>query len=351
MIETLFRFFPPPVFLTMPHSGLSFSDEGLRIVTLSHNYKHTHLTRAIFEKLPEGVIENGIIKNADVLIETLKKVRSKYKLEFIAPCIPEQKSFILKTTIDRKKDIPLIDMVSLKIKENVPMDFSDAIFDYNVVKYKPDSADVVIRVVHSKVINAYLSVCKAALLKPLFFKIESQAIADAVIGPHDDGIYVVVNIDNNKTICSLVNNHFVELSTILDINNNSFIDAISKGLSVSREQARDVFYNKKSNQEEIFFSIANLVSVIRDGVMKYVDYWNHKGDKGKAVKGVIINGMPVLLDSFDHYLEQGVNLKVNIANVWENAFSFDHTVPSVPFVESIDFVTSVGLALPRELHF
>ncbi len=353
MIERVFRFFPPPVFLTMPHSGLSLSDDGIRLVTFSEKNGHRKLVRTIHENIPNGVVVSGSIEKPEVLIPILSKIQKRYGIEFVAVTIPDEKTYTFKVSLEYKKDISITDMVALKIKENVPMEFSEAIFDYNIVSSTEKNIEVIIRVVHRKVTSAYTALFRSASLKPLLFKVESQAIADAVLGPHDTGSRIIVHIESHKTVCTLVNQGFSELSTVLDIGTNSFVEALSKSLGISSDEALLLCTGKgkKINQEDFFFSIANLISVIRDQVIRYAEYWKVKDEKGRSVEQLIVSGMPASIDGLAHYFEQSTGIRTGVANVWENAFSLDHTVPEIPFAEALDYAPAIGLALPRQLHF
>lgn len=348
-----FRFFPPPVYMTMPHSGISLSDDGIRTIGFNQKHGHLHLSHFSYEQLPPGVIVGGKVEKLDELIVALKKVKARHNIEFVTTSIPDEKAYIFKTTVPRQEGINMADVLAFKIQETVPISGPDAVFDFVLVNQTPESVDAVVRVVHQKVLSVYLNAFQAAGMYPLSFKVQSQAIADAVLGVHDNDPTVVMYMEATKTTCMIVRNHAVEFSMVIDIGSITFMNALQKSLSISEEVAARIVTGEDPegvSHEDIVLSTALVMSVIRDEVVKLQEYWKEKDEK-KPINSLVIGGLSASMNGFAQYLDQGTGLHTSIMNVWENALSLNHQVPAIPFAEASSYAPTVGLALPGPLHF
>jgi hypothetical protein len=43
-------------------------------------------------------------------------------------------------------------------------------------------------------------------------------------------------------------------------------------------------------------------------------------------------------------------MPVELANVWVNVLSFDNEIPPIEYLDSLNYATVVGLALPKPIH-
>lgn len=354
----LFRFFPPPVYLTMRHSGVSLSDDGVRIIGFTPKGNQLRVAHCAFEPVAPGVITGGTVEKPEALIEALKKLQQKFSVEFVAGSIPDEKAYIFTTRIPRQGDIDLSDAVAFRIPDNVPISGADAMYTFSILAETPEYVDVVVRVVHQKAVSIYLDVFKQAGMEPLLFKIQSQAVADAVCAFTDMEPRIIVHIEPSKTTCMIVDRHEVQFSTVLDVGTNAFVSALEKAFSISHGEAlmmvKGTMFIKRT-QEDVFFALGNVLSVIRDQIIKLREYWKTKsekeGEKDRPMQHLSVTGLPAAIDGFAQYLDQNIDLTVIPANVWSNAFSLDTHIPSITRSEALEYASAIGLALPNQLHF
>ncbi len=354
-LESIFKFFPPPALLTMRHSGIALSDTGIYMVRFQDKFGASHkLDAHFFEPLAPGIIKSGTIEKPEELITVLKKVKKQYNIDFVAVSIPDEKAYIFHTTVPHQENMNLTDVVAFKIQETVPVSGPNAVFDFTVINTSPQGVEIVVRVVHQKAVLAYSSVFEAAGMRPTLFKIESQAVADAICAPDDTDPHIVIHMEPVKTVCMIVERRAVIFSIVIDVGTDAFVEAVKKTFSVDTNGARDIIkgeHGTVKSHEEIFFAVTNIISIIRDQVIKLQEYWNTKENSDRAINSLIISGFPACLDGFAHYLEMSTEITSKVGNVWENAFSVNKQVPNITFAEALDYAPAIGLALPHALHF
>ena len=147
----------------------------------------------------------------------------------------------------------------------------------------------------------------------------------------------------------------VHFTSTVAIGGRHITEAIAKYLSVSVAEAAAIkqehaaFKNRKNM--DLFFSLMNAVSALKDELNKLSVYWStHKdqaGEQERKITKIVLCGRDAGLSGFADYLSLSLQSRVEVANVWQNAFSLDEYIPPLPFDESLDYAAAVGLALPK----
>lgn len=348
----LFQYFPVPQFLSLPSVGLGFSNSMIRFAELDRAGSEFKVGRFGQAELPEGVIEEGIIANKPELVRVLTELRQKHNLHFVRASLPEERVYLFRTELPYMDEADIRGAVRYKIQENVPISLNDAVFDYHFIK-QPDPKDKKIElgvaVMSTNVVSAYVDVMHEAGLVPLKLRIESQAIAHAVIPSDDPRAYILVGIQEDKTILAIVSENVVQFSSTLPITGKQIVAAIQKNFNVDESEARIIRQGKEErDRDQLFAALANSASVIRDEIQRLLNYWEGHGDPDhKQITKIMLSGSDALL-GFDDYLNQSVGIPAEVANVWVNILSLDKTVPVIPKHDSLDYASALGLALPYD---
>jgi type IV pilus assembly protein PilM len=350
--KIFFDFFPTPSFLEMPSVGLDISDEMVRFVELKKS--KTGFELGIFgeQQIPKDVIEEGFVKNKEELRKILSALQVKFDLRYVRVSLPEEKAYLFRTQIPMMDESDIRGAVRFKIEENVPIALADAVFDYHYIKEpKPGDAaiDLGVAVIHNKVVSSYLDVVEGAGLIPLKLRIESQAIAHAIVPENDPGAYIIIAVRETKTILAIVSHGVIQFSSTLSISGASMAASIGKNFSVGSEEANNIRKGKEvKERDEMFQSLVNASSVVRDEVQKLLLYWeNHGNLENQTIQKIFLCGSDTLL-GFDDYLNRTLQIPVEIANVWTNILSIDKVLPPITYRESLDYASALGLALPYD---
>lgn len=353
------EFFPPPKFLDMPAAGLSISDTAISVVELVRRKGTYAVGRYGRRILPKGAISEGYVNDKDSVIVELRRLKEALNLDFVNASLSEEKAYLFNSRIPRVAKKEIRGVLEFKLEENVPIPTNDAIFDYTVIPRKDhpteDHIDVSATVLPSKVVDTYNELITGSGLVPLSFEIEAQAISRAVIPKGDRETYLIINFGESKTGLFIVSDEVVHFTSTVGIGGTNITAAISKYLSISTEEAevikREHAALKDRKNMDLFFSLMNAISALKDEVNKLSTYWHtHKdgsGEMGKKISKIILSGRDAGLSGFDDYLSLSLGIPVEVGNVWENTFSFNEYVPPISFSESLDYAAAVGLALPK----
>lgn len=347
-------FFPPPRYLEMPSVGLDISDEVVRFVGLTRKNGYFEPGQYGEKQIPKDVIEEGYIKDKVTLTKILTELRKENNLRFVRASLPEDKAYLFRTQIPVMEESDIRSAVQFKIEENAPVPIAEAVFDYSLIhEPKPGDThmDIAVTVLHTKVVQNYLSVMKDAGFIPLKLRIESQAIAHAVIPYADPKTYLIVAIRETKTVITIKSRNVIQFSSTIPIGGESIRNSIQKSFSVGEKEAEDIRSGKViKDSHEMFQTLANAASVLRDEIQKLLTYWeSHTDEKdgNRIVHGIILTGSDVLI-GLDKYLAASFTVPVSIANAWVNILSLDEYLPQITERQSLDYIPALGLALPYD---
>lgn len=358
MKKTFSDFFPLPKFLEMRPMGLAFNERYIHAVEFVKKGRMVELGRFGVRQVPAGAIQEGYINDKRAVIEVLSSLRKELGMEFVSATLPEEKAYLFKTELPKVAEGNLREAVELRLEENVPIAAKDTIFDYAVIPNAEDRDHVHVSVsaLPFKVVDAYLEVIRASGLKPVSLSTEAATLSRALVPKGNSGTFMIVNVGEAHTGLSIVSKGVVQFSLTVPIGGDALTEGLKKQFSVSDEEAKKIKeergFEKSRENMEIFFSLMNTVSAIKDEISKLLIYWqthqNPSGNLGESVEKIIMCGRDCNLAGFDEYLSLTLKIPVEVGNVWKNAFSYEDFIPPITLLDSFDYAAAIGFALPED---
>ena len=343
----------------MSAAGLDISDQAIRFMKFSEN--KNGLIPKLFgeEKLPQGIIVSGEIIKKDELIKILSSLKQKYSLNFVKVSLPEEKAYFFKTEIPKVENGEIRQSIEFRLEENVPVRVDEALFDYSVIiedHMRNDHLDVIVSVIPKQLAESYAEVLEKSGLTAVSFEVESKAIARSAIKDGSGGSVMIINIRDRVTVVTLVRGGTVRFTSAFAIGGNLITEALQKNFSVSFSEAEKIknekLYSENKESIAIFFSLANIVSVIKDEIGKFYTYWLAKndssGESGGKISKIILCGKDAAIVGLKEYLSQNLKIEVETAQVWTNVLSLNDRLPEINFLESLNFAVAIGLAIPQD---
>lgn len=357
--EKFFSILTPPRYLEMSAAGLDISDRAIRFVEFSKD--KNGLFPAIFgeEKIPQGVIVSGEINKKDELVKILSSLRRKYHLGFVKVSLPEEKAYFFKTEIPNVENGEIRQSIEFRLEENVPLKAEEALFDYRVINKvheKSGHLDVAVSVVSKRVSESYAEALEKSGLTAVSFEVESSAIVHSAVKKGSKEAVMIINMRDLITTVTLAMDGVVRFTSAFAAGGNLITEALQKIFSVSFEKAEKMknekLYSESKESVALFFSLASVVSVIKDEISKFYSYWLAKndssGESGGKISKIILCGKDASIAGLKEYLSQILKIKVETAEVWANAFSPKDNPPAINFLNSLNFAVAIGLALPQD---
>ncbi len=346
--------FSVPRYLTMPMVGIDISDKSIRFVELTASQTGYVLKHYGQISLPSNIVEKGRVVNPRELTKHLADLRDKYGFHFVKASLPEEQAYLFQLSIPRIEKNLIRGSIEVQLEEHVPLKVDEAIFDYEILEEHGSEYLLQVSLVAEEIVSEYADCFEAAELTPIFFEIEAQGVARAVIPEKDTSAHMIVDFGDSRTGITIVIHGTVVFTTTIDIGGRMLTDIIAKNFSIPVEEAEDIKRRyglvKSKENEDVYFALVNIVSILRDEINKHFLYWHtHEAEKfknGEIGKIVLCGGEANMIGLAD-YLRTTMRVSVDIANVWCNVDSFDNYVPPIPSNDSLTYATAIGLSLAQ----
>ncbi len=310
--KSFFNLFPPPTFLNIPYAGIDISDDAIRCIEYTEGTKGLTLGRFGTKILEKGIVESGrIIKEAD-LIKAVSILTKELKIKTVKASLPEERMYLFKTEVPMANEDQIRQNIEFKLEENIPLSAADALFFFDLIpkiEHKDEKNIASVSVAPRDLVVSYLNVLRSAGLDVISFEIQPKAIARAVVLKGSTENHLIIHIMNNKTGIYIVCGGVVCFTSTVAIGKDSESSLFQRELS------------------------------------RVYSYWGEYGS-GRKINKIIITGKDAIRVGNDSVVSPDPKITVEIANVWQNAFSSDSFIPSITFEESLEYVIAAGLALP-----
>lgn len=352
--NVLDTFFPVPTLLRLVSVGLDISDHSIKFVELKPNRKGLSLSRYGVTAIPEGILNKGHIIEAEKLVAILSALKKKEHIRNIRVSLPEEQLYLFKLRIPLIPINEIHDAVLLQLEEHIPINASEAVFDYTIIEQHDAGYDINVSALSQSVVASYLDVFLKAGLTPISFESESIATARALIRKGDKDTIMIVDFGDTRTGISIASNEQVLFTTTIDIGGHGLMTAVAKTLNIPFAEAEKICrmqglsHGADSNQE-LFGVLLNNLSVLRDEISRNYIYWHTHKDEAEEtrpkIQEILLCGGNANLIGLTEYLSASLRIPVHLANPWVNTMILDSTVPDINNKDALAYTTALGLAL------
>lgn len=363
-------FLSTPSFLRIPSLGIDISDHSVKYMGLSQ--KGEDVRPKVWGKLsiPDGIMKRGRILDRAQLVEILKNIKKETKAQFIHASLPEEHAYLFQTEASEMASQKEIETaIEFNLRENVPLAPEQVVFGYRPVSHnekmhhvgeseEEENAEqktkvISVSVYPREIVEEYLIAFKEAGFQPLSFEVEAQSIARAVVAKGNDETHMLLDIGTSKVGLSIINHGTIVFTSTLDVGGDDFTNAIKKSFANVTDEEVDKMKNERGlvrskENETLFQALFSAASVLKDEVGKHCAFWNEEQEEREdlhPIERIVLCGGNANMKGLPEYLESTLHVPVGIANVWENTFTFDEYVPNIKKNQSLEYATSIGLAL------
>jgi len=331
--------------------GLDISDLSLRIAKLKKRGKFFRLVSWGEAKIRPGIIEQGEIKDEDVLSgiikQTLIKVKGeRIKTKYLIASLPEKKAFLQVIKMPKMKEEELKTSVPFEAENYIPLPIEKVYLDFQIVSSSNqiDHLDILIAALPKKIVDPYASCFKKAGLIPMALEVESQSIVRAVV-KNEISPFPLLIIDLGRSTTSFIvfSGYSPRFTSSVSISSQELTEAISKTLKLSLNEAEKLKLKHGLKDEKALKAMTPLLIDLMGQAKKCIDY--HHSHNG-GIKKILLCGNGANLKGLSAFVSSELKITVELANPWMNILpSSLKEVPGLSFKESLGYTTALGLAL------
>jgi len=343
---------PPPPYVAMAGAGIDIGTGSVKSASFAVRDASCVLQSYREAELGEGVVVNGDIEQPDKMVEVLRSFRLRERVHFAHASLSERKAYLYQIFIPSTEK-NLRSAVEFSLESHVPLPPEEVVFDFEVVRYVEAGVVVSVTAYAKRVVEIYQDVFTRAGITLRSLEIESQALGRSVITKDDmDHAVMVLDFGRKTTRIAIFDHGVVGFTATVDVGGETLTAAVMKHFNVSAEEAETIKNQKGflegSENRELYEALMTTISVLKDEVGKHVTYWDTTKEEDvvrKQVTSVILVGGNSNLKGLPEYLSRALGIHTRVGNVWANAFSLDEYIPALPYVNSLEYATTVGLAL------
>lgn len=353
-MKILSKIFPPPNYLNIPCFGVYISDTSVKYAQINSNSYSDKLVKFGRVELPEGIVKNGEILNSEKIIEILKNLKNKEKIDFVRLGIDESKVFqyVIEIPVEKIKNIKQI--VEASVGEYSENSFKNFEVDYEIIDSNSKKLKVSVFVSKKSVINNYVSVFEKSKIKIVSIEPVGNAIVRALVDNNKN--YLIVDIGKKKTdlhfVCSGKNIFSKEIFFGGDTITNSLVNKLNISVFEAENKKIKLGLSKSFENKDLFEILMPTMSSLKEKIDTiYID-WVSENKRSTfpdfKLQNIILSGGTAHMFGLKDYLATTLKIPVEIANPWINLRTKDSFVPAMLFEESLSFVQVVGLVMAEK---
>lgn len=336
-------------------AGVDVSDLSIRFIAIAPRGSTERVLLWGEEPLPSGAVESGVIRNSELLVNTLKTVRARLGSEGAAhAALPEEAAYVfsMKVPFGSSRDETLT-MIEFELPDRVPISPKLAVFDFDVIGSHGGETEIGVSVFPRELAEAYAHAFDAAGIELLSLELETRSIARAVSDEEEKFAVLLVDFGRERTGFAVLKRGIPIFTSTVEIGGATIARTIAKKLPMSFEAVEEFFDNEgllagKRNGGAVEI-LTKGVSVFADEVARHYNYWdtrrNEAGERVTPVSRVLLVGGSANIKGLADFVASRVQVAVEIPNVWQRVASFESYIPPIDRSASLQYATAIGLAL------
>ncbi|HYD92996.1 MAG TPA: pilus assembly protein PilM [Candidatus Paceibacterota bacterium] len=340
----------PPDYLSMPSAGIDISTSGIKLARIREHVHGLELSAFDEVALPTGAVVGGELRDPGAVASTLKDLMKKHKVRFANVALPEARGYLFEAVVQADEPGAQKIAVEQHLEEYVPLPSQDVEFTVAPVRKGEQGTQLVGVGYARRVVEETLAVFDEARVRVRALESETFALPRALLPVRTDETVLIIDIGKTTTKLLIATARLPRFVTTLDIGGHALTLAVQKHFGVSEEEAKRVKAEKGiapgSGNEEYLAAMLSTVSVIRDEIMKRLEYWQSRANAThEPVSRVLLVGGNATVLGLPEYLEASLKVPVALGDVFTNFAPREVWLPPLEYTASLAYGTAIGLAL------
>jgi type IV pilus assembly protein PilM len=344
--------FAPPKYLTMPTVGIDVSASAIKVVILAEHLSGLKVATFGDERLEPGTVTGGEITDKGAVAKKLREIARKYGIRRAHIALPEARGYLFEASVPGKTTMEQRTEVEQHIDEYVPLPPADVSFDAAPLSQDGENTIMVGVGYARRVVEDSLAVFDDAGIKVRSVESETFALPRALLPHGDNETVLIIDIGKSTTKMLVVSKRLPRLATTVDIGGGALTLAVQKYFGVTEEEAKRVKAERGlapgPDNDEYIAAMLSTVSVIRDEVVRRIDYWDSRKTSMAGYEPItraILVGGNATVRGLPEYLETALKIPVELGDVFTNLAPRTDWLPPIDYMESLAYGTAIGLAL------
>jgi type IV pilus assembly protein PilM len=309
--------------------GINISDRFVKIIELKEKNKKIYLKAWNEQKIEEGVVSKGEIKNKQKLAETIIKAinesKGKITTTYANISLPENKIFFNNIKLYTENDKKIRGALEKELEKHVPIAIDELRYDYEIIAQNKQEKKMVVSVssISQKIAEDYEEVAGLANIKLNCLETQSQSSVRAVYDQIDKSkSTLLLDLGFNNSSILLWHKKAIRFTTEISFCGekiNSLIAKKTKMTGSKVEKTKKIYgLENKKNKNPILNLIAPEASLLIKEIEQSLSYYDEISLEDKDSIKIILTGGTSRLKGLDKYIQKHTGIETKIARPFKN---------------------------------
>jgi type IV pilus assembly protein PilM len=306
--------------------------------------------------LPNGAIEDGVIKDPETVSEAIcelfkvQKIREKN----VAISIGGYSVIVKKIQLQNMTDVELQETIQYEAEQYIPFDINDVNLDFHILgesQVAANKLDVILVAAKKELVSEYVNLIELSGLRPCVVDIDAFALQNIYEINYDtkEEVVALIDIGASKTSLNIVKDGVSLFTRDVSLGCNQINLKISNKVVCSLEDAETIKLTGKSNKitpQEIAEIVTLVIGDWCLEIRRAIDFF-YSTYPDDQIRKILISGGGANINEFLQILATETASEVEVINPFGN-FSIDKRLdPSFLKKVSPQAAICMGLAIRR----
>jgi len=294
--------------------SLDISDYSIEVLELEKRGEEIVVKNYGRIEIPnKQLVEDGVIKEKEVLINSIKQALEKteperIKTRYVLLSLPETKVFshIFEMPLNLTSN-QLREALSYEIESIFPYQVKDLFIDFKTIQKKEKTQEIFLAASPKVVVNGFKEVLEKAGVIAIVFDMESKSLARAMIDKFEAGKgFLLLDIGARTTIISVFDELGLRFTNNIKLSGNRFSKEVAAALNISLEEAEKIKIQEGFSSEKFGDVLRKTAEPLCQEIKKAIQYCEEK--YGFKVERIIMAGGSSLLPGIEEYFTQQIGI-------------------------------------------
>jgi len=333
--------------------GLDIGTSAVKLLELDEIKGAYRLKNFGIAKLPRETIVNGVIINADPLVQAIKSLLTNLKIsrkDVVA-------SFSGHPVIIKKIALPFMDeeglekVIETEAEQYIPFDLDEVNIDFQILGVNEDDnekMDVMLVAAKKAMIDEYSDALRSAGLKPCIIDIDVFGLEN-MFGINytfeENETIALVDIGASVTNINIIKNGTSVFNRDVFLGGNQITEEIQKEFSVSFEEAETLKTGEKIegiDQQLLDQTISKSISSISREIQRTLDFFI--GSNYSELNHIFISGGGAKTPGLKEMIEEKVSSDVEFTDPFKT-IKYDKKTFDTEYIKDVSLLAAVGVGL------
>jgi len=333
--------------------GLDIGTSSVKMVEVDTSKGGFKLRNFGIAKLPRETIVNGVIINADPLVQVVRSLASNLKLKNrgVSVSISGHPVIIKKITLPFMSEDELEPIIETEAEQYIPFDLEEVNVDFQILGVNEDNADqmnMMLVAAKKVLIDEYVGVLKTAGLRASIIDIDVFALENMFninYSCEPDENICLIDIGASVTNINILKNGSSIFNRDVFLGGNQITEEVQKELSVSFEEAEILKIGEKIegiDQELLDQTIANSASSIVREIQRTLDFFT--GSSYAEIHRIYLSGGGAKTKGLKEIIDEKIKMPVEFTDPFKTV-KYDKGSFDAEYIKDISLFAAVGIGL------